>query len=426
MFRIWNSAQQWAPCSIVGMALISYGIAFANSSEAEGRIDDWTQSLSIQTWTYHSRNSLFANSLLNPGNRVAQVADSVSVSDTRLDLSLRSPVIDLVLKPRLLVSNKEVPARISTRGETFVSQGFGRIRVRDNITVTAGRELLTWGPSNFRSPSNPFYYDAGKTSPLQDVPGVDLVRTDWAVGSATTTLGYVEGGRGADQDWRRSTLLKADLQGPDYVLGAVWTHARRHSSFVGGYAQVAVGDAILLYGEVGSSPKAPEAATDSVQEGAVDKSKPSRGQLALLGSTYTLLGGQSVSVEYLHDSRGFRRAAAQEYFDRLPSNPTRRLENGGVLLNVSQYRSGPPQLFGRDYIFLLYQSNLQDQKQYWRLSTAINLQDLSTQTTAYLEHNVSRNVSLFGSILVNRGNRNTEFGSVLNRTVTLGAKFFIH
>lgn len=42
--------------------------------------------------------------------------------------------------------------------DLWMNEGNIRWRVRDDVTLAAGREVLLWGPAQFWNPSNPFYH----------------------------------------------------------------------------------------------------------------------------------------------------------------------------------------------------------------------------------------------------------------------------
>jgi hypothetical protein len=55
-----------------------------------------------------------------------------------------------------LVERAAAPLQHDSDDNQQLGQGFVRYRQGEAV-FTAGRELLSWGPANFRSPSNPFY-----------------------------------------------------------------------------------------------------------------------------------------------------------------------------------------------------------------------------------------------------------------------------
>lgn len=407
-----SSCVRFAALAALGF---SAGMQWAKAQETatleSASTSAWESAVSLQNWEYLSIDRSVAGSLLGSGGQGTGIPSAQFVSDSRLDFAWKSREVDLTLKPRMVLGSTRTNGQTTSSRDTYLSQAFARVRLQDDLTATIGRELLTWGPANFRSPSNPFYYDAGKTRPLQDVAGLDAVRVDWSQGRITSTLGYVANGRQSDEDWRQSFLWKMDYRGNDFVVGTAVSKARSSATFVGAYAQASLGDAWLVYGELGSAPPTTVAPQTS-SAGAT-----SRELLGTLGASYTLESGRTLSMEYLHDGRGYTRAAMQAYFSKLL---TRQPSVG-----ISPYKNERSNLLGRDYLYILFQSNLQDSKTYWRVSLTENILDQSRQFNGYLEVNLHPKVSVFGNLLWNEGRRNTEFGAALKSQVTVGFKFFL-
>lgn len=412
------------PCRCINRRGFGYALAslcFATSTafaqeslvQTATSVSDWEKSTSLQTWTYATHSSPFADSVLNPRNSILKIARAQYLSDTRLDFSLKNSDADLVLKPRLIGEVREGGSGKSSTAEGYLSQAFGRFRIRPDLTATLGRELLTWGPANFRSPSNPYYYDSGKTRPLEDVPGVDIARIDWSAGRWTSTLGFVSGGRQNDGEWRQSSLLKLAYRGNDFLVGGILSKPRNRRSFVGGYAQFSIGDAWLLYGELSS------VTTSNVTTTSSALATATRATVGTIGAAYTFEGGASLSAEYLHDGRGYSRAAQAAYFSAIEES----LASSQSAVDLR--RGGQSRLLGRDYLNILLQSNLQDPSTYWRVSPTVNLQDRSRQLLLYGEHSLHPRIALFGSLLWSSGGRSTEFGAVVRSTATLGLKIFL-
>lgn len=331
------------------------------------------------------------------------------VADNRLDYALDDETTHLGLKPRW---SREVSSggTSSARTDLFFTQAFVRHRIGEGISVSAGRELLAWGPSNFRSPSNPYYFDAGKTRPLEEAPGVDVARATMVVGHLATSAGYVFGGRGQPASARHTPFIKMDYTGGSYVASAV-LQRQVAGIYAGAYAQLTINDALLLYGETGLLPPArtpPAGATGRDQSWGV-------------GATYSFEGGRSVALELLHDTRGYSRSEEQSFFEHLATLPAEQLASA-----VAGLPAQAPSLLGRNYVYVLAQSDLQDSTKYWRVSWTLNAGDRSSQLLTYGEVSVAPRLALFGSFLRNSGGKQTEFGAVVRQTFTVGAKVFFY
>lgn len=391
--------------------------------------------LSLETWGYASWQDPASDSVLNPDNRIARLSSRQVVADTRLDLSIHAEAGDMVLRPRLLEQVNRNAQDTEHTGEFYLSQGFARMNVGHGLTSTVGRELLTWGPANFRSPSNPFYFDAGRTQPLREVPGIDLARVHYTDGTVSATGGYVFGGHRQTgvPDPAHTALLKVDYRGADYHVSAIASQQRRKTPFLGAFAQMTPHDALLLYGEIGSGRRASAlhpSITSWTAPFQLRQSSPRRTTF-LLGASYTLLNGQVLSLEYLHDGHGYSPAEERRYFRRA-SEVARRFSDASSDASASRDAamlglalSRAPALLGRDYVSIQWQSNPQEGSLYWRALLTGNVHDRSSQATFYVEKNISRRVSVFAVATLNTGAGDSEFGALLRSIGTLGIKLFV-
>jgi hypothetical protein len=151
---------------------------------------------------------------------------------------------------------------------------------------------------------------------------------------------------------------------------------------------------------------------------------------ALLGASYTLVSGQSVSLEWLREGHGYTRQGEQAFFARAAATTNQFLAAPdspmapAQLSALGQGLSQSPALLGRDYASLLWQSNPQESGQYWRLLWTANVHDRSSQITAYGEKNLSNRFSAFAAFTKNLGRSDSEFGNLIQTSLTLGVKFF--
>ena len=81
-----------------------------------------------------------------------------------------------------------------------------------------------------------------------------------------------------------------------------------------------------------------------------------------------------------------------------------------------------PQLLGRDYLHLVWQSNMMDERGYWRLMATHSLTDGSNEFSGYGELALTNKISAFALAAVPQGGSKQEFSSLINYSVTLGLK----
>jgi hypothetical protein len=390
---------------------------------------------SLEAWGYANHNQLQNPSVLNPGNAIAHLPHDQALMDVRFNLRAELGDFQALGSARWVEQRGEVRlyGASDSAGSQFsgqLGQGFVRYRVGDDV-LTAGRELLTWGPANFRSPSNPYYFDAGRTNPLAATPGIDLVRYTASRGSWRWTGAYITS---TDQlsppsSLGHSTLIKLDQQGASHLVSLIASQQRAGSGFLGGFAQITPDDAWLLYAEFGSGQQAQALIpnlTASGQQPLYQSTRPApRTWDGLLGASYTLENGQVLIVEALHNNSGYTAAGEAAYFRQavqagqwLGGNPS------AALGSLGQAAGQAPRLLGRNYLWLGWQSNPQDSKLFWRTELSNNLGDGSAQALVYVEKNFVPSLSGFVSLVHAFGSAQSEWGSFIRSRMTVGFKLF--
>lgn len=391
---------------------------------------------SLEAWAYANRYGLTGDSVLNPGNQLAMLPRNQAQLDVRLNLRAERGPLEAILSQRWLEQDSTVvQAGSAPSGQTIGSgqleQGLLRYKTGPDA-LTVGRELFTWGPANFRSPSNPFYFDAGRTNPLAATPGVDLVRYTMGLGDWRATGAYVASTSQITpaEDLGRSLLLKIDHQGQEHLASLVWSQQQGQSApFVGGFAQWTPDDAWLVYGEFGSSHLAQALHPLPVGSGSLySLQQPAPRSLdVLLGASYTLESGQVLTAETLHNDNGYGRAEEAAYFGQAVQ-AAMLAQQGAPALGfgaLGQALGQAPRLLGRNYLWLGWQSNPQDSKLYWRTEWVGNLTDGSSQAMVYAERSFWPRLSGFAMLARQVGGAQTEYGALWRNTLILGLKFFV-
>ena len=398
---------------------------------------------SLETWLYASHTALQAGSLLNPGNRLAQTPENQWVSDTRFNIKLDRGDFQALLQPRQVMQwdrpGHETDASVRNNirqnsSETLFTQAHLRWKHGQHAAVV-GRELLSWGPATFRSPSNPLYFDSGRTSPLIATPGVDLTRYTYSLGDFRLNVARVFA---TDQlnpkvDLGQSTVLKIDHQGDGHLLSLSMVRSKDRGDYVGGFLQYAPDDAWLLYGEYGIArptraqpvPSALEVIQGGLTQVARLQQPPSSGGSSILGAAYTLHSGHIATMEWMRSQGGLTGSQQRRFFDeveQIRQAPFNQQVNttlgGGKLLRT-------PPLLGRDYLWMSLQSNPQETRQYWRAELSHSAQDRSRRLLLYAEKTFRSKVSAFVAITASDGGPRSDFGAFVKGSVTVGLKLFV-
>lgn len=390
------------------------------SSHAVAEDSDWRTSWDGTLYGYANSMRLRDDSVLNPGNQLARLPQRSDVVELRLNLKAENETVRLTARTIGSTREERNAFGARSRSEGYVSQWQMRVRAAEGWNVAAGREVMNWGAGQFRSPSSPFYFDNGRTDPMRELVGMDAVKITWTpdMQRSATLARIVRSGYGAAQPdiWRDSWLAKYDERGEEWALGVVAVKAPHLPAFYGANLQRTLSDTLLLYGEAGSSVQtsALQSPADAAQPFTVQAVTPRR-TTALLGAAYTFEDGQSLNAEYLHESHGYTAAEAEAYFARAAS----ALPWAGMALGKA------PRLLGRDYLHLVWQSNMMENDGYWRLMYTRNLTDGGNGLGAYGERTLNPHLSIFAVLALNGGGARREMSALFTRSATLGLKFSI-
>ncbi len=372
-----------------------------------------------ETYTYQGR------SILNPDNDIANLPQSVANAEGRFDINLTTERFKVYLRPILVFQGLDAPPSQSEGNQLYLSQASLGFNLTQSLSFSAGRELLTWGPSQFRSPSNPFYFNSGRNNPNLELSGIDIARVIWTPNqSLSLWAGWVSGsGHEVDQPdpWEDTWVAKLDWRGFDWSAGLAVAKPQDRDWFVGIDLQRTQSDAWLLYAEAStgtlpnglSSPLVPDVLLRIVEE------SPRR-EAALVGTALTLENGQTLNLEYLYYGHGYSAAESSAYFSRAAAVAEAPRVVRDPLLGAALGLAPP--LLGQNYLYLVWQNNLLADGSYWRLMAARNLDDSSNELSAYGEYPLNNRVVLYALGVVNTGGPRREMESVLSNALSFGLR----
>jgi hypothetical protein len=395
------------------------GVVIFTAGAEEG---DWSGSWDGAVYAYPSVTNLRNASILNPDNQIARLPQHSQTAEARFNYKAENDNLRLTLRPIMLWQQNSNAFGEQIQSETYLSQGQLRWRMAGAWTVAAGREVMNWGPGQFRSPSNPFYFDNGRSNPIRELSGLDAVKVNWTPDTRhSISLGYIGSSghyEGTTDTWRDTWIFRATKRSMKWAGGVAIAKKEGQQAFVGMDAQYTRNDSLLLYGEAGSSTRlnALQSPADATQAFTVE-TESARHLNELIGATYTLENGQSLTAEYLHQGHGFTAGEERAYFERA-NNAT--LPAGASVLGMAL--ANAPPLLGRNYLHLVWQNNVLEGDSYWRLMWTRSLTDQGNQLSGYAELTISRRVSGFVFGVLPLGNERQEFSSLIDSMATAGVK----
>ncbi|CAK0767957.1 hypothetical protein CCP3SC15_3770002 [Gammaproteobacteria bacterium] len=323
--------------------------------------------------------------------------------------------LDPEARPILLTRNESGPLGQQEKHEAYLSQWQARVGVSESINVAVGREVLNWGPAQFRSLASPFYFDNGRANPMRELSGMDTVKVSWTPNrEIAVMLARITGSGHTVQDsWHDSWLLKIEQRDDDWVGGLALARTEKSNGFLGVYGQYTINDALLLYTEASSSVRVD--ALQSPDDATLPftlATRSSRRINVLLGAAWTFDNGQTINAEYLHNGHGYRASEERAYFSRAATDPRW----------AAQALSEAPALLGSDYVHLVWQSNPLESSGYWRAMATHGFTDHGNELSGYAEYAFNGHFSIFGLAVFPIGSVRQEFSSLFQRSVTMGIK----
>lgn len=372
---------------------------------------DWRTSWDIALHTTAASTQLQPESVLNPGNAIAALDEDTYGLEARLNFKLETEAADLPLRLTLraiLRTESDTPSR------GYLSQWQLRAPLSETFSLSLGREVMNWGPAQFRSPSSPFYFDNGRDNPSRELTGVDSIKLAWTPDAGTNvSLAWVKESDDTANAWPGTWLMKAERRGDDWTGGLILAQAAGRAAFVGGYAQWTLNEAWLLYGEAASATHANalRSPADPAQPFSL-QAESARHGIALLGATRTFENGHGLSLEYLHNEHGYPAAEADAYFKRAAASPA----YAALALGTK------PPLLGRHYLHLVWQSNPLQDSDYWRVMWSRNLDDAGNEWAFYYDHPLNNHLSLYALGLMNGRDAQREFAALIESRLQFGMR----
>jgi hypothetical protein len=141
----------------------------------------------------------------------------------------------------------------------------------------------------------------------------------------------------------------------------------------------------------------------------------------LVGAAYTFENGHTLTTEYLRYDHGYNPAESSAYFARAASSAGLFPTGNSIPVLATALTYAPP-LLGRDYLHLVWQSNLMESTGFIRLMFTHNLTDSSNEITAYNEYTVNPHFNIFALVSYTTGGVQREFARLYDQMLAFGVK----
>lgn len=358
---------------------------------------------------FFSRVNVFGFVLYQkPADTVVNFVNVLSLPRSQAELNLRPDFnlkwrqFEFDLKPRVQWSqNRTVYVDVlqfdGHQDRAYLNEGSLRYRLGDRLILSYGRENLQWGPSMLLSSSNPFNASNGRNNPNLELPGLAYARAIYVVSPALTVSLIDNTSRGRldpVNHYRKAVAAKIDYTGDGHFASVVLSHAQGEGNRIGAFAGWDVSDAwsVRAEGSVGQS----------------DEGLPARrpDRQLLVGATYTFEHGGALSGEFFYRDNGCTGLPTQ-----------------ACLVLRGAFVDPVRPLIRRRYALLQYADTKIAGKLNLALRLVGNLDDHSSQFLLNLEYELGDHWQLYAIPTLYRGRRDSEFGSLLHRSLFFGASY---
>jgi hypothetical protein len=270
-----------------------------------------------------------------------------------------------------------------------------------------------------------------------EVPGMDFGRLVFIPHRLWSISFIVNTGEG------RNTMLGPDSFEETYAVKIDFTGRENYASLIfsqrdsdetwGLFGGWTASDALLLYaeGSLTKGSRALYAQKDMSLLGAsmqkIHQDDSDVKPVVLAGASYTLENSGTLTLEYMYNAPGYSRDEADVYYD-LRQDAAAAFNMGGLAELVGAYylsQTGNPgmRFVRKNYAMLqYYQVNIKNKFDV-TLRWTQNIDDGSGQFLGILSYALGNRWELFSTGIINSGDGDTEFGSILNYQAMFGVKF---
>jgi len=393
-----------------------------------------------------------ADSAQNPDNALMKLASRAYALHLRPNFALRAGAISLGIRPRLIASHAEIQegrddGETNSEIDTLINEWYAEWRIVPSFVASVERRNLQWGSGFITSPSNPFYRSTGKTRPQAELAGKDFAILSWIPNdlfSLTGMANFAEGefkAEGSRELFEPAYALKATFTFENMSLSPVMSYQTEDRLRVGGFGSWTLSDALVVFFDTslaqGSNGRYVAPAPADPFGLAFQTTKDDDGKLyaeALLGGSYTLATGTTISLEYLYYGEGYADAEAADYYALVNRSGAAFADQSADPMSQQltqlaarnlYYAQQSNLAFRRQHYLMLY-ANRDDLWERLGLTAGITLDmnDQSFYVFANSAVKIADSFETFCNAITYSREDDTEFRGLFDYLVTFGARWY--
>lgn len=382
---------------------------------------------------FHTRYSTDSSGLFNPDNAIAQLPSSQFYLLLKPKFGLDLGAARFWIGPRLGIRNERINGVRHTSNISYLQEMGLHYSFNDQFSVTAERNVLLWGPSLFSSPSNPFFASSNQNNPFIELNSRDFVRarympdTSWAM----SLIANVKQGRDDNEyaTFRPIVAVSLEHTGEAHAVNLIAAH-RSGLSHLGFFGQWTASDAMLLYTDLGlrsrTDARIPE--RDNSIIGWRLRPRGNRNEYdGVIGLSYTPSSGDTLAVEYRHNSQGLNSSENTSLGDlagdaiNAAANPLLTDDAVNLLGSAADLKM---RSLRRNYVHVQYLIRELTPDLGINLLAIHNLDDHGTQWIGVGNYYLNSKSRLSLNLVANSGDKRTEFRRFFDRGFFFGFKYF--
>lgn len=409
----------------------------ASPGRSQNQNQNWVRKTGFE-WINGVLAKEVQESIINPGNRIAELETLVLKSDFRADLQWKYLTQGkLVFRPRILVNGSQVHYSDTdvtlqkNKIQPDISEVFADWSLGDSLSVVVGLQSYQWGPAELASPSNPiFHFNSSQKSYLFKDKGRFLGRMNFSIGESFSAVFLQEAFNNqepywiADRDFEKKTLLKIEGRSSTQAnryFGVVFGQQEARRFLTGIYFNLNFSESFSVYMDgkfsEGSIAYYPTEVMPGVSMQLPSEAMTNEAQYYVIGG-FRWEGRWDIRAEYLYNSAGYKTDEITSAINSTVSN------NPYFLFNLNRLTRSGLEFIGQHYAYLSVRIPDLGKKKDGSaaLRFLYSLQDESSVTQASFETALGDMLNFYLESSVNAGPDNAEFNLLEKASLFLGVR----
>lgn len=396
--------------------------------------EDFDTKFSANLEAFYSGYDVALDSPFNPNNDVAQIPDYETQVMARMDFTATSDYLAIQVKPRLGQKWIVTDDNSHDDQEHYLQEGKLQVFWGDS-SVAIKRQFMTWGASQFASPSNPFFKSNNASNPFVEPPARDFVEYAYDISDSLSTQVIYNYNEGRDTvnypEFEPISVVKLDYVAEKFNVSFL-AGERDGDAHLGAYGQYTLTDAMLAYLDVGYrhysfTQVAQFDAANNYWANAPRESVDDDVGDVLVGASYTFLNGTTLNLEYRYNSEGFSEQENENFYTGANIAEADFLQGNNLNLAIPYFSSSFDNFSrtqNKNYVHLQYFARDVITDLGITLLVEHGLDDSSTKIHLIANYYINDHFRFSTNAIYNAGGVDGEYGRYMDNLIFTGIKYY--